>query len=265
MIKIFSPSFLNQFFSEIYTVLTQKDEKLTEIWLEIPEITSIKQINKHELKDFLDQFESITIRKGNYINYIVVDKILFIIESFKFLDLDIQKLSNLLDFNGFEVLIKQILIMNGYKAINNFRFTDKTDFKLKTLQKRYEIDVIGILDSHLLIIDAKQWKRKDSYSAINRAAYLQLQRALALQKNIYIFSCLIRELLGNYNSIRHKLPFKLIPIMVTLEDNSIRISENSIPLVGIYYFNSFLQELKTNLPYFNILEINKIVIQKKLL
>jgi len=265
MMNIFSHTFLKNFFSEIYTLLTQKDEKVTEIWLEIPEITSIKQTNNYELKYFLDQFESITIRKGNYINYIVIDKILFLIESFKFLNLDIQKLSNLLDFNGFETLIKQILIKNGYNVTNNFRFTDKTDFKLNTKQNRYEIDVIGIVDSQILIIDAKQWKRKDSYSAINKAANLQLRRALALQKNIEIFSYLISNLLGKYNSIKSKLPFTLIPVMVTLEDNSIRINENNIPLVGIYYFNSFLQELKINLPYFNILKVNKILIQKKLL
>lgn len=259
-----SNSFLKQFFSEIYTLLTQKDEKVIEIWLEIPEVISLKQFNNYELKNILSNFESITITKGNYIDYIVIDKILFITESFKFLSLDIQKLSNLLDFNGFEALIKQILLKNGYNVVQNYRFSDKTDFKLNTLQNRYEIDVIGIYNSQVLIIDAKQWKRKDSYSAINKAANLQLRRALALKENLDIFSNLISNLLGKHNSIKTKLPFILIPVMVTLEDNSIRISENSIPLVGIYHFNSFLQELRINLPYFNTIKINKMLIQRKL-
>jgi len=259
-----SNSFLKQFFSEIYTLLTQKDEKVIEIWLEIPEVISLKQFNNFELKNILSNFESITITKGNYIDYIVIDKILFITESFKFLSLDIQKLSNLLDFNGFEALIKQILLKNGYNVVQNYRFSDKTDFKLNTLQNRYEIDVIGISDSQVLIIDAKKWKRKDSYSAINKAANLQLRRALALKENLDIFSNLISKLLGKPSSIKTKLPFILIPVMVTLEDNSIRISENNIPLVGIYHFNSFLQELRINLPYFNTIKINKMLIQRKL-
>jgi hypothetical protein len=125
--------------------------------------------------------------------------------------------------------------------------------------------VIGIYNSYVLIIDAKQWKRKDSYSAINKAANLQLRRTLALKKNPTIFSNLLNRLLGKSQSMKSKLPFILIPAMVTLEDNSIRISENNIPLVGIYHLNSFLQELRLNLPYFNLVKINKITVQKQLL
>jgi len=52
--------------------------------------------------------------------------------------------------------------------------------------------------------------------------------------------------------------------MVTLEDNSIKINNNQIPLVSIYELNSFLQELHNNLKYFKIIQINKIYIQKRL-
>ncbi|MFX0176104.1 MAG: NERD domain-containing protein [Candidatus Hodarchaeota archaeon] len=265
MKKEFSISFLTQFFSEIYSHLRKKDENVVEIWLEVPEINTLKAFDNYELIDFLNHFESISITKGNYINYIVIDKILFITESFNFLNLDIQKLSDLLDFNGFEALIKTILQKNGYKVINNFRFSDNSDYTLKTKQKRYEIDVIGFYNNQILIIDAKQWRRKDSYSAINKAADLQLRRAIALKKNPDIFSSLISRLLGRIYSLKSKLPFLLIPVMVTLEDNSVRISENNVPLVGIYHFNSFLQELRINLQYFNIIKLSKIILQKQLL
>ncbi|MFX0060128.1 MAG: hypothetical protein ACFE8J_17665, partial [Candidatus Heimdallarchaeota archaeon] len=99
MKKEFSISFLTQFFSEIYSHLRKKDENVVEIWLEIPEINTLKAFDNYELIDFLNHFESISITKGNYINYLVIDKILFITESFNFLNLDIQKLSDLLDFN----------------------------------------------------------------------------------------------------------------------------------------------------------------------
>ena len=68
-----------------------------------------------------------------------------------------------------------------------------------------------------MLIDAKQWRRKDSYGAMSKAANLQYRRAIALKKNIEVFSNLIEDILRNTISIRKRLPFILVPIMVTLD------------------------------------------------
>jgi hypothetical protein len=154
---------------------------------------------------------------------------------------------------------------NGYNTSKNYRFSDKSNFKSKTHQTKYEIDVIGIDRNKILLIDCKQWKRKDSYSAINKAANLQFRRGLALKNNLEILSEMILSILGIRKIQKVKPPFVIIPLMVTLENNWIKINENSVPIVGISNFNSFLQELTNNLYYFKTIRINKLHIQKQLL
>ena len=101
---------------------------------------------------------------------------------------DIRSLSELLNYDAFEGLIGEILCRNNYFTIKNFRFSDKSNYKSITAQKRYEIDIIGIYLKYVLLIDAKQWRRKDSFSALNNAADLQYRRAIALKKNPEAFS-----------------------------------------------------------------------------
>ncbi len=265
MSEIFSIQSLKQFFLEIYNLLKESNSEVTELWFEISEIAFFKRLNDLELQEFLERFDFISIQKGNYINYIVIDKINFITKCMQFLELDVDQLSLLLNYDGFEALIQEILSQNNYRTIKNFRFSDRSDLKYETSQKRYEIDVIGIYQNHVLIIDAKQWRRKDSYGAMNKAANLQYQRVVALKRNPETLSDLIQKLLGMNFKIRKRLPFTLIPIMVTLETNWIKINDNSVPLVGIYNLNSFLQELTINLQYFKTEKISKLIVQKQLL
>ncbi|MHA1374113.1 MAG: NERD domain-containing protein [Promethearchaeota archaeon] len=257
---------VKHFFSEIYKILKETDTKVTEIWVEFSEVNFFKGNDESEIGGYLCNFESICIKKGNYKNYIVIDKIIFIVESIQILEEDIGKLSALVDFTGFEALVEEILKRNNYKTIKNFRFSDRSNFKSKTSQKRYEIDVVGISKQHILLIDAKMWKNKDSYSAMNKAANHQYQRALALQLNPEIFSSMFQDILGISESIerRPSLPFVLVPVMVSLEQNHIKFNENDVPLVSIYQFNSFLQELTINMSYFKTIKINKLFIQKQL-
>ena len=210
-------------------------------------------------------FNFIYLQKGNYHEYVVINKILFIMESINILKLDIKNISEILNYDGFEALVQEILSRNNYITKKNVRFSDKSNFKSQTSQKRYEIDIIGINLKYILLIDAKQWRRKDSFSSISKAADLQLRRAIALKKNPDTISDLIQKLLGMSCNVRKRLPFTLIPLMVTLETNWIKINDNSVPLVGIYNLNSFLRELQINLQYFKAVKVSKISSQKQLL
>ncbi|TFG25693.1 MAG: hypothetical protein EU529_00335 [Promethearchaeota archaeon] len=264
MSNLYSPSSIKCFFSELYKIIGDTDKAVSEIWFEISEIKILEQLDKYELSEFLDNFEFIEKKRGNYMDYISIDKIKFVAEAIKYLEIDIKNLSELLDFNGFEALVQEILLRNDYRAIKNFRFTDKSDFKSKTGQKKYEIDVIGVYRNFFLIIDAKQWRRKDSFSQINKAANLQLQRVIALKKNPEIFTQLIHKLLGLNPRIRSYLPLKLIPIIVSIEDNGIKINDKQVPLVSITNFNAFLNEFQNYLHYYKVVEIKKVNIQKQL-
>ncbi len=252
---------IKSFFQELLKILERSDNGITEVWCKPSEINCLKEFNKNELNNFLLSFDFIQNERWNHI---AIDKIQFIIEALRFLELDVKKLSELLDYSGFEALIQKILEMNNFRAIKNFRFTDKSNYKIKTSQKRYEIDVIGIYRNYVIVADAKQWRRKDSFSSINKAANLQYRRIIALKKNPEAFAKIIEDLFGINKKIREYLPFTLIPIMVTLEDNYIRINENQVPLVCISKFNAFLYEFQNYLDYYNTIKINKVTIQKQL-
>ncbi len=256
---------LRHFFFEILGNFKKNEREAIEIWYEPLEIQTITGLEKHDIENLLEYFDFIKKTKINKLNFISIDKILFFLEALKYIELDIKKLSELLDFTGFETLIYEILLKNDFYAIKNFRFSDKSDFKAQTKQKMYEIDVIGLIKNYLIVIDAKQWKKRDSFSAINKAANLQLRRVNALKNNPEVFSNLIQKLLGLNQNIKKRLPFILIPIMVTLEENISRMNDNLIPLVSIYKFRSFLQEFEKNLEFFKHVEIRKISIQKTLI
>ncbi len=255
---------IKQFFNEIYHILIDSAKDAIEIWCEMYDIRFLKEFHELKLQEFVNNFEFISIIKGPYNNYFAINKILFIIEAINFLKLDINNLSNLIDYNGFEYLIQEILTKNSYRTIKNYRFSDKSYFKKKTNQTKYEIDVIGLEQNYVLFIDAKQWKKRDIYSMINKAANLQYQRALVLQKNPEILSSLIQSLIGQRSDLKIRMPIIIIPLMVTLEENWIKISENFVPLVSIYRFNSFLQDLRKNLTYFRTLKISKLSFQKQI-
>jgi hypothetical protein len=257
MFNLYSESSLLDFFTEIHKILRETNPDIIEIWCEISKITFFNKMEKAEFYEFIDKFDFISLKKGNYIYYLVINKILFIIECIAYLKYDIAYLSEILDYTGFEVLIKEILLINNYRTINNYRFSGNSNLKSNISQKRYEIDVIGIYLKYILIIDAKQWRRKDSFGSLNKAANLQYNRIIALKQNPEAFSKLIISILGEEYNMRRHFPFILLPIMVTLEDNSIKLNENQIPLVSIYELNAFLQEIPNNLHYFKSVQIDK--------
>jgi len=265
MPDLYNPSSIKHFFYNIYKILKEKDKDVVEVWSEVSDIAVLEHLDKYKLTDFLSNFEFLIREKGNYNkDYIAIDKIKFILQCITHLDFDLKSLSELLNYNGFEALISEILIKNNYTVIKNFRFSDKSNFKSKTKQGRYEVDVIGIKRNIILLIDAKQWKHRDVYSSMNKAANLQYQRVLALKKNPEKFSHLIFQLLGSSPNIKKFLPFRLIPIMVTLENNGIKTNDNKVPLISILEFNSFLQEFQIHLDYVKVIKINSVNIQSKL-
>ena len=265
MSNLCSFSSLKRFFHDIFKILKETDKEVIDIWYDPLENGLFKNFSNDQANEILENFNCIKVEKGNYKDYISINKISFIIESMKILDdIHIKQLSEILDFNAFEHLIQEILLESGYFSIKNFRFSDRSNFKSKTKQGKYEIDVIGIYNNYILIIDAKQWRRKDSFGAINKAADLQLRRVKALKHNPEAFSKLIESLMGVNPRIKKRVPFILIPLMVTIEDNHIRMNDNQVPLVSISTFNSFLQELALNLDHFKTIRINKVNVQTQL-
>lgn len=216
------------------------------------------------IKNFLTSTNcGLTFRKS----HIEVKKSLFILEAVKYLDIDISKLSKLLNWKEFEDLISRIFDKYEFRVIKNFRFTDHSNYSRKTNQKRYEIDVIAMLGRLILLIDAKHWNcRTNNLSAINKASKLQSRRMHALIKNPDVISKLITKLLNQneLQKIKAFIPFKLIPMIVTLIENKVKLSYIQVPIVSIFHLNRFIQEFDFNEKFFIYEIITNITIQKNL-
>ena len=68
--KIYSQISLRQFYTDIYHILRETDTNVFEIWWEPSKIPFLIQFNRSELRDFLENFNFIFIKKGNYQNYV---------------------------------------------------------------------------------------------------------------------------------------------------------------------------------------------------
>lgn len=104
---------LEQFYTEIYFILRETDVDIIEVWCEISKFPSLNQFNNSELRDFLNKFNFVSLKKGNYQHYIVINKILFIIDTVNILKLDIRNISEILNYDGFEALVQEILSRNN--------------------------------------------------------------------------------------------------------------------------------------------------------
>jgi virulence-associated protein VapD len=122
MSHLFSTPSLKQFFLEIYNLLKEGDSEVTKLWVEISEVEFLKGFSDLELREFLERFNFASIQKGNYIDYVVISKIAFITMCFQFLELDINQLSYLLNYDGFEALIQEILSQNNIEQLKILDF-----------------------------------------------------------------------------------------------------------------------------------------------
>jgi len=248
--------FLKNFFREINAHLLKTQPEAQEVWFELSEIETLKGFDEVGLIDFLSYFDSIDFIEEKYSKFLVVDKIRFILDEIKILDVDVSTASNIIDCYGFESLIEAILIENNFKTIKNFRFSCSRVKEQGIEHKyRFEIDVLGYSNNKLLVIDAKKWKKRDPFSALNKAANKQYIRALSLSKDEIALSDVLKNLKSPDLKVKKKSMLKIIPLLVTLENCHFKINENDIPIVSIFQFNNFLHELDKNIYFFNVINI----------
>ena len=57
---------VKHFFSEIYKILKDTDTKVSEVWVGFSEVNFFKGNDESEIRNYLCNFESIYIQKGNY-------------------------------------------------------------------------------------------------------------------------------------------------------------------------------------------------------
>ena len=132
---------------------------------------------------------------------------------------DIETVSKYLRWQDFEAFASELLNLAGYVSKRDLRFSKPI---------RMQIDVLGLdYNSRLaIVVDCKHWKRND-LSSLSSCAKRQAERASLLLAH------------------RRKISYA-IPILLTLHAINIRFVDG-IPLVPVFSFNSFIEELPFHL------------------
>lgn len=146
---------------------------------------------------------------------------------------DMEEVLTKFDWSEFEGVIAEILLENGFRTKNNFRF--KTD-------RRFEIDIIAVKNGKVICVDCKQWKGgRNKKSGIKQAAIAQIERTREF--NNFLKGNFIAQ---NKFSIRNLDDMKFFPLIVSLMDEVV-VEEEGCYIVPAQKFNSFLVEFDTYL------------------
>ncbi len=139
---------------------------------------------------------------------------------------DIEEVVQHLNWKDFEGFVARILVENNYSCVESFRRRGNAEIK------GMEIDVIGLKNRTLLVIDAKMWGvRSGKASALRTAIDKQKERTDRLSNQLDRLAKKMTKLKAG--------TYELLPIMVTWLVEDIEIHEG-VPVVPIFLLNSFL-------------------------
>jgi len=139
---------------------------------------------------------------------------------------NVEEVIRHMNWKDFEGLVAQILVENHYNCVESFRRRGNAEIK------GMEIDVIGLKNKTLLVIDAKMWGvRSGKASALRTAIDKQKERTVRLSNQLdRLAKKMIKLKVGTY---------ELIPIMVTWLVEDVEIHQG-VPVVPVFKLNSFL-------------------------
>jgi len=141
---------------------------------------------------------------------------------------DVQSVSLGLNWREFEEICAQAFQFYGYEVYRNFRFTSG--------KHRYEIDVIGVRAPLIICVDCKRWS-SGRFSALRKSALQHFEKVEALSENK---SALYRLGVNGWSKA------VLIAAILSIYEDKVKIYEG-IPIVPVFKFNSFLNELQLGL------------------
>lgn len=137
-----------------------------------------------------------------------------------------ERAISLLSWKDFEAFCMRGLQIHGMEAIRGLRFKD---------DRRYEIDVLGIGEKLILLIDCKMWSMRGRSGKIEPAARDHLRKAKA-------FDEAMRS--GSINGlIKESGKSQIIPFIVSWLDTGVVRSKEGVAIVSLRNFPNFLNSL----------------------
>jgi len=145
-------------------------------------------------------------------------------EAVDFLMKDPEATSSNMNWKGFEAFVESAFEALGYKTQRNVRFR----------KPRAEIDLVSARNGLVFAVDCKHWKRTVGHASMLDVSRRQIVRA--------------KRLVDLHDNS------KVIPLIVTLHDETLHILENGIPIVPIHKISDFVlnwEEAKDDILIFN--------------
>ncbi len=139
---------------------------------------------------------------------------------------DPESLGKDLDWKEFETFVESAFLSFGFKTEKNARLR----------KPRAEIDLIASKNGLAFAVDCKHWKRTVGYGAMLSISNRQLIRA--------------KRLLG-------KMESRIIPMVVTLHDESLRILENGVPIVPVHKISDFILNWEESSHQISVLSVKE--------
>jgi len=143
-----------------------------------------------------------------------------------------------LSWSEFEDFCLEVLYSNGFDVSKHFRF--------KACKRRWEIDLLAVEGSKMMLIDCKHWNRGHQANSLRKAA----------ERNLACAKAFLKVMPRVYKSLRiNELPsLCLLPVIITLLRSPVQI-HLGVPIVSISQLNEFIYELPkylTELAFFPV-------------
>ncbi|MEM1581826.1 MAG: hypothetical protein QXK89_04865 [Candidatus Bathyarchaeia archaeon] len=152
---------------------------------------------------------------------------------------DIERVGRFLTWSEFEKLSKISFEANSFSVRTNFHFT--------WMEKKWEVDIIGLKKPLIISADCKHWHQKWSGTASVKAAKSQLERTKALAEA----SAIIK---GKIGISGWKYAY-FVPIVLSLFPSQYKFYEG-IPIVPILHLRDFLQNIIAHLEDVNSIYVS---------
>ncbi len=191
--------------------------------LSVKDFCMVTETNEETARKILDNFmqNGIGVFEDKLIHFNENDKLKTSLLAIR-MGAPIDEVSFLLDWKDFESLVSEILESREFDTIRNVILT----------KPRMEIDVVGIKNGVVILIDCKHWKRL-SYSSLETAVNKQIERTKRYVAKEKIHAA--------------------IPAIVTLYQEEVKFI-NKVPIIPIFQLDSFCEEFYGNLEEINTLE-----------
>ena len=193
----------------------------------ISELITKTDMNSAGLRSYLQELQQLGLISSNEKRILIspYQKVQLALMAMRY-GLDIEQVSQALDWREFEDIAIEVLTHNGFSNLKHYRF--------KSQGQRHEVDVLSFKNSLILAIECKHWKHSWQNAVTKRIVDRQIERGTALSQSWQSGTQSTRP-----SMIPSNKHLTILPLILTLHPTPLK-SYHKVPIIPIFYFQNFL-------------------------